>query len=299
MLLYLSTPTFYDSLLAATKDVYERHNIVLKYLTSFWNYTTWNKREEKFKIKEEYKTLESLRKFTKETGIPMKLMLDSGVFSARLKGMKIPNELLAEFYHKNSDLFNIVMTNDEGTPETQIENTRILKSLGVPVVGIYHPGSIERPFMTENHLQQLLELTDFNSIAMFTIPKSKRMFEVDRMFNFIYKHGYEKNKIHMLGIESANYLLRFPFYSADATSFLRDGFTGCWSMWDDKRLKIDRINVKDNINYCIRKNMMLVNGVECEKNIHTGVRMYENIYIRSIYQKFLTDVWQKRGIEWS
>lgn len=304
MFLYLSSYQFEDSKMEAIKDCHFRYGIEMKFLMSFWFFISKEKKTGKWSYTKTDKRLEQVRNFKKETGLDMKLMLDSGVFSARKKGIILPTELLGEFYLENSDIFEYVFTNDDGPVRQQIENTKILKNMGVPVIGIYHAGKIEKPIMTEDHLKEMMDITDFISYSDAFVLRSQRERILDDMFNKIYKYGY-KGKLHWLGMESPVWLTKYPFYSADATTYLRNVNFGEIFQFDYKDWNsLKKTNIKRNIRELVREN---INYCKCQDRAEKiegewegpEERTYYNIFNRAEYQKFLTDLWSKRGVTWN
>jgi len=302
--LYLSSDNLGDAKVEAIKDCHFRYGIEMKFLMSFWFFIRFEKKTKKWTFSKENKTLESIRRVKNETGLDLKMLLDSGVFSARKKGITLPTELLAEFYHEYSDIFEYVFSMDEGTIEQQIENIRILKNENVPVIGIFHPGSIEKPFMTNKHLNEIMDITDFISYSDAFIPTAQREKILDNIFNEVYKRGY-KGKSHYLGMESPVWLSQYPFYSADASTYIRNVNLGEIFQFDQKNWHgLKKINIKRNMRELVRTD---INYCKCQDRIEkiegewTGpdVRTYYNILNRAIYQKFLTDLWSKRGVTWN
>jgi len=304
MKLYLSSDKFEDSKIAAIKDCHFRYGIEMKFLISFWFFLRREKKTGNWTFSKNDPRLEGIRQFKKETGMELKMMLDSGVYSARKKGIVIPTELLAEFYHENEDLFDLVFTNDEGTAQQQIDNTRWLKDDGVPVIGIYHHGHMGKPTMTLKHLDEILEITDFVAYSMQFLDKNHNTNVLDEMFNHFYNHGY-KVKTHYLGMESPEWLKDYPFYSADASTYVRNGSLGEIFQFDQKNwYRLKKTNIKRNMRELVREDINYCMSQDRAEKIEgewTGpdVRTYYNILNRAEYQKFLTDLWSKRGVIWN
>ena len=292
MRLYLSESIFKDEHFEIVSELYNRHAVKTYFLTSYYyheNIKTGEPRGNQYEL---------IERGQKSLPYDAKFMLDSGVFSARKKDEKIDNERLSKYFHRNEHLYDSVFNNDDGPVKTQIDNLKYLSENDVPVIGIYHPGAINDRFMGLEHLEKMFEYTDFCSIALHTIPKNDQPIIFKEMFDFIYKNGYQNKKMHLLGVESPAFLYKYPFYSTDATTFLRDYIMGRVSKWDSNRLRIVSSAIKNETKYWIENDVTNIERVGPKVDPRIA-RIEKSINNRSYYQQFLTNLWKKRGVEWS
>jgi len=282
----------------------DRYNIKQDFLISFWWFFSKYKDKTDFsKINlTEDKTLKLFRNYLNRTN--KKVLLDSGVYSARQKKQSIPNEALVDFYHKNSDIISHVFTNDEGSPDQQIENTKFLKSEGVPVIGIYHPGHINKPTMGLKYIDKIIDICKEDekssiSYSNFQVVTKDYMKTADIIFNHIYNnYKLEDVKIHILGAESSDLLLQYPYYSTDSASFAINSCNGRQSYLDKKDFRYKHLQFNYDIKKLVSEDINKLNIFADAYQDQRRCRYFYNILERGMYQKFITDVWEKRGVTW-
>lgn len=222
------------------------------------------------------------------------IYMDSGVFSARKRGILIPPEELAEYYLKNAHAYDWVFNMDEGTHEEQLNNCKILKNMGVPVIGIYHAD------MPIDYLLRFYEISPYISISFFKLggPSGKQVHQCfDTLFSFLFKHFSAKEfpKIHALGTERYDILSKYPFYSADSTGAKSQYAYG-------KHTVNDPITKQPKAVGCTEKEQKKY-GFDSVKGLGTSgdkrdIRIIAAIRARMIYNKYLSELWQKRNINW-
>lgn len=259
---------------------------ILPILISYW-FLQWPK-----KNRINNPSLISIRN-AKQLGIfKGELFVDSGVFTARKKGKRIDNNELISFYHENSDIVDYIFSNDEGTKEEQLANAKELHDAGLPVIPIYHPG-----IMPWDYIDRFKEYSDFIALSAFTMIDNWKTYSVmNDMFDYVHKTNQWPLKIHALGVERLEVLSRYPFYSADSSSFAQTYVYGKISVMNRKKLKIQAISV-DEYNKSLKAD---INNLKCMgfgADSRTE-RVYVNMRPRLDFQKMLTDIWTKKGINW-
>jgi hypothetical protein len=304
MRFYISISENFEMGFDAAEYALDRYNIQQDFLISFWWFFGKYKDKTDFlKINfSDDNTLNLFRKHLKKTD--SKVLLDSGVYSARKKKVNISNEMIIDFYHKNSDIISYVFTNDEGTGKQQIENTRILKSEGVPVIGIYHPGDTTKPTMDLKDLDELIDICQIDgksyiSYSYFQVPGR----DIERASNTYFNHIYSNYKLedvrsHILGIESSETLLQYPFYSTDSAGFAINSYNGRQSFLDMNDLKYKHYKYNADIKKLISTDINKLNIFADAYQDQRRCRYLYNILERGFYQKFITQVWEKRGVSW-
>jgi len=225
-----------------------------------------------------------------------KMYLDSGVFSARKKGMIIPTEELIDFYFEHEDTIDHVFSMDDGPIETQLKNAKQMKDAGLPVIGIFHPGT-----MPLDYLDKLNEICDYVSIGMFSVggfmKKDSIINTLDKVWEYIYHRDLMPMKIHLLGTENTDVLIRYPFYSSDASSFFLGYANGAYSYFNKMNQRIKMINLRKNLTDAATLD---INAVDLKGDSieHRVLRASNSIRARFDLQRFVTDVWTKKGVVW-
>lgn len=221
-----------------------------------------------------------------------RFFLDSGVFSARKKGEVIPTQDLIDFYHKHSDIVDYVFNMDEGPIETHFDNYKMMVDQGVPVIGIYHAN------MPLDYISRFIDYNpDFNFLAISTFLFNKLKISMDIFWEYIDKKNIFPTKVHALGVENFNLLARAPYYSADASTFVKAYIYGEISNFNKQTLKIDMIHPKKNLWPVIRKHsdgFKFIGSTAQDRDHRTNQCIHE----RFVYQRLLKNIWQERGIIW-
>ncbi len=154
----------------------------------------------------------------------MKVILDSGAFSAYTKKTEINIEDYILFIKKNQKfLENYINLDVIGSAELSWKNQEYIESKGLKPLPVFHPGDDWK------YLERCLEEYDHFCIGGIadTPTNARRVPFLDKCFRMICdKDGIPKSKIHGLGVTSPVLLRRYPFYSVDSTSWLMSGATG-------------------------------------------------------------------------
>lgn len=265
----------------------------LSTLVSYWYCVTKGKSTSLAK-KIKQKMLEETRKKN------YKIYLDSGVFSARKSGTVIPVEDLIDFYKDNSISYDHVFNMDEGEHEEQLQNCIKMKVAGVPVIGIFHAD------MTLDMLHRYIDICEgYIAVSFFKTgsPKTEKSRQnLDRVFNSIIK-TYSTNdlkRVHGLGVEVRDLLLRYPFYSVDSTSAKSNYAFGKIAEFDSKKGTIIA-HKAINKEHALRI-MQKTGAASAAGFAHDSHSITERVRIaveeREKYNRFLNDVWKNRGIIW-
>ncbi len=222
------------------------------------------------------------------------IYIDSGVFSARKRGIDIPYKELGEFYQRNSIFCDHVFNMDEGSHKQQLSNCKALKLMGVPVIGIYH---MDMPL---DYLLQFYEINPYISVSFFKCggPGGKQATQqLDRIFNFLLKHfSIDKFiKVHALGTEAFSILNKYPFFSADSTG-AKSAYAYGFNTINHPKSR-QPIQVKKNDKSLIQNGFLAIKG-HGRQSKDTLIRTIEAYKSRVIYNKHLSEIWQRRGIRW-
>ena len=220
------------------------------------------------------------------------LYLDSGVFTARKKGKTISIKDLITYYKKNEDIIDWVFNLDEGDPENQLNNCKIMKKAGLNVIGIFHGKKSGKAhgIMNMEYLDRFAEVSNYVALGSL-VPEY-----FDSVFEYIDKRNLWPLKIHALGTERLNLLDRYPFYSSDSSAFQKSYTYGLISE-NVEFTKLKAFHPKDNLPKALKidalANKMIGRTYEAR-----DLRIANAVLQREVIQKYLTNLWIKKGIVW-
>ncbi|GKS12809.1 hypothetical protein YDYSY3_38090 [Paenibacillus chitinolyticus] len=156
------------------------------------------------------------------------VFLDPGektLYEARQNGKNpkpIDAEEYAAFVRRHSDLILHYLTIDKiGDPEITKRNTVLLEELTgkkpVPVYHIQSPLDVLQSLIDEEH-----EIIAIGGSALRSVSLKKRK----QAFDAIFERFGETANFHALGLGSLQFLLNYPWFSADASSWLNGRIFG-------------------------------------------------------------------------
>lgn len=201
------------------------------------------------------------------------LFIDSGAFSAFAQGKTIDIREYATFLkeqtpHTFSNLDVI------GSPEKTWVNQMTLESMGLNPLPVFH---VTSPL---SNLERILENPKYSRFAFGgMVPHSKNKDflkkKLDAAWNIIIK-GKRIPRIHAFGMSSHWLLERYPFASADSTSWIA----------------FRRFGRGINKNLCSRYYLFARESLEWEKRLAPEVHAMQHL------EKQVTNLWKSRGITW-
>lgn len=209
----------------------------------------------------------------KEPSQGFKLLLDSGGFVARTKGVEISVEVYAEYLNKFKPLLAFeldVKDRDETLANRKylLDNVKETKIIPVYHFSEYRVGDV-------GYLKDMIAQFDYVSIGGVA-NCGLNYTDEKRYFDFVFNITQHIHKVHGLGITDTRHLKRYPFYSVDSTSWLSPGRFGNFkSVQDD-----------DFAGFLAKKRHYLV-------NIEREVKYWIKI------QKFMTELWNQKGVYWT
>ncbi len=220
-----------------------------------------------------------------------KIYLDSGVFTARKKGKSIDINALISYLKKHEENISCVFNLDIGSPAEQLKNYLIMKKKGCNVLPIWH-GT-----MSLDMLLRFAEDSDYIAISESFIENGWKNSKVlDSFFNFLYKNNLWPMKVHALGIERPAILSKYPFYSADSSAFQKSYTFGLITNFDYKSIKA--FHPKENVPKALKINSLAQKMIGRTYEAR-DLRIANAVLQRERLQKYLTDLWTKKGIVWN
>jgi hypothetical protein len=156
----------------------------------------------------------------------VKLFCDSGAFSAYHNNTEIKIGDYIEFIKRNlGNIETFANLDDIGNPENTWANQKILEEAGLNPIPVYHLGEPEK------FLHKCMEYPYFavGGIASKLTSAGSLQRYLDRVFLKICRKENDylpSHKVHGFGIATPKLLIRYPWYSADTTSWVQYGRYG-------------------------------------------------------------------------
>jgi len=200
------------------------------------------------------------------------LLVDSGGFVARNKGVHISVATFAEYLNKFTP--SLAFELDTASKTETLQNRAYLKAnvKETTIIPVYHYGEYEEK--DKKYLFDMMD--DYEYISVGGVAgRGLNEAEERKYLDFVFLHTRDRHKVHGLGITDTRHLKRYPFYSVDSTSWLSPGRFGNFkSVQDDGFAE-----------FLAKKRHYLV-------NIEREVKYWLNI------QKHMTDLWKQKGVSW-
>jgi len=150
----------------------------------------------------------------------MSLFLDSGAFSAFTKKVEINIDEYIAFIKEHSDYIDIYANLDViGNAEATYENQKYMESKGLKPLPTYHLTSDKKwlKLYADNY-----EYLAIGGLAAKLLTGPELLKELDLIFSeyICGPDGFPRLKTHGFGLTSVDLLIRYPWYSADSTSWV-------------------------------------------------------------------------------
>ncbi len=202
------------------------------------------------------------------------VVLDSGGFTARMKGVDINVEQYVKYINDNKIelAFNLDTLDEDQTKRNQVILNQETDCYIIPV---YHYSDYNNK-KYRGLLDEMIEM--YPCISIGGIAGERIGSKKEGFYNYVFKKiapVWEKVKIHGLGITGKRVLSEYPFYSVDSTSWLSFEKYG-----NSKAIK----------------NKMLVKYHG--KETHYLKRRLKEVDYYLDLEKYITRLWEKRGVKW-
>lgn len=233
--------------------------------------------------------------------------MDCWAFSAWSLGSTIDIHQYSRFCVKNKHLFTVYAHLDDKNSEAQtMKNLEIMeKDYGLNPLPVWH--AVARNYKL---LEEMLEKYDYIAIGAMAGEWGQDAVLTNTLrtiFKMALKHwknpdGTMKKRFHAFWWTGTDWLLAFPWYSADSSSWLGGWRFGTIPFWDDKKHKIR--NMHSGTKWEFDKYMNYLPKEYRDINLLTDVwggRNYKNRLLIAIdtywrMEKYVTSVWKARGI---
>jgi len=144
------------------------------------------------------------------------IMLDSGAFSAQMKGTEVDLDAYAAYVKKFQDDITIAVSVDviwEG--EKSLANWNYLCDKGIKTMPVFHFGEDEK--ILEEYVSRA-EWVGVGGVASKGNSQRLSWQTLSPHFNWLFTK-YPDHKFHAFGINMPELINRFPFYSCDAVTW--------------------------------------------------------------------------------
>lgn len=160
------------------------------------------------------------------------IFLDSGAFSAWTQGVDVDIQEYIKFIKEHEDLLTVYANLDviglggklpnELTAEMTLKNQKIMEEAGLNPLPCFHFGE---PY---EYLQYYVDNYDYMAFGVAGRKGSALIPWLDTCFSDYVcdAEGYPKIKVHGFAVTSLPLMLRYPWYSADSTSWVMTSRTG-------------------------------------------------------------------------
>lgn len=142
----------------------------------------------------------------------MKVMLDSGAYSAWRKKTTIDIDQYIDFVKRHSDVFEVCVNLDViGDGRKSYENWIYLRKAGVNAMPVFHIGT------DEGWLHKYMRKCDYVGIGAIANLSASRRFHG---LNHVWKEFLSGSnvKVHGMGLTDTQWLVRYPWHSVDSVS---------------------------------------------------------------------------------
>jgi len=154
----------------------------------------------------------------------MRMMLDSGAFSAHTQKEEVDFDKYCAFCKKKGNkfvtYFNLDVINDG---EASYQNWLEMRRRGLDPMPVYH--ALTDP----KYLKWYMKECDYISVgAIAKMSTPERVLSLDRIWreHLTDSQGYPKVKVHGLGLTAMPIIFRYPWYSVDSSSWASTGRFG-------------------------------------------------------------------------
>ena len=206
------------------------------------------------------------------------LLLDSGGYAARTRGVKVSVSKYANYI--NQEGLDLVFELDTNDPDETKANRDYLKAhVNAYVIPIYHYSDFCHP-RYRGLLDEFVENYEYISIGGVAGVNLGKEAETT-LYKYVFNRTKDKIKVHGLGITDTRVLKAYPFYSVDSTSWLQP-------------IRYGRQAVIRAFNYGIRQAL---------KDKHKASLKGQELVIPEIQmlltqEKQITELWERKGVVW-
>lgn len=215
--------------------------------------------------------------------------LDSGAYTAMTSGTSIDVYKYIDWIKENRAMIDLYCGLDDiGDYKKTLENQRIMEAAGLSPLITFHHGE---PFELLREFCQEYEFICLGGIAGKKRPE--RVQWLDNCFAII--KDFWPKRLHVFGVHDKEILMRYPLYSADASTDTFAASVGDHNI-KGKRVTHTAINEVRTIAELSAKKIEA--SEQLTPTIKRQLRAASHMVNKANLEKQITELWQKRGITW-
>lgn len=218
--------------------------------------------------------------------------LDSGAYSALTKGTPIDIQEYIGFLKLHGSNFNTYANLDAiGDADETFRNQSIMEQEDLKPLPCFHYGE---DFKWLKYYADNYEYFAIGGLVPYSKDWERMTWFLDKVFAFLAPYFEKKPvKLHGFGVGSPRILERYPFYSADSTSWLSGGTFGTMVVWNPQKFKFT-----EQLHYS-EKEKMLKSNVDIKTLDSYHERQKHNIREYLKMESDISKLWATRGIDWN
>jgi len=218
-------------------------------------------------------------------------LLDSGGFTARKQKKDIDVRQYIDFLNKYKVKYAFEL--DVPCMKTTLQNRTLLKThTDATIIPVYHLSS----YLREDYRGLLDDmLADFDYVSLGGMAEGGRTDhkKKEKFFRYVFNKTRDKIKVHGLGVTASDTLKKYPFYSVDSTTWINSVKYGIYveykngivyQMYGPKTLSSKKNRRIDDMKILNRDQNDII-----KNNVQSFMKL----------EKFITDMWTKRGVKWN
>jgi hypothetical protein len=211
-------------------------------------------------------------------------LLDSGGFTAIKQGVAINVKDYADYLNKNK--VKIAFNLDVRCTYETLKNQSYLESkTNTYIIPVYH----WHEFISSKHRELIKTYSKrYPLISLGGNPSNVGSIEKEVYFNYCFDNLKNNCKVHGLGVTSYKFMLKYPWYSVDSTTWLMPEIFGqLVQFYNGKLIKHESPRVAQKITshkYFIEDKKVLLN---------------ESISAFIKFEQYATNLWEARGVKYN
>jgi len=225
-----------------------------------------------------------------------KVFMDSGGFTARIRGVPLKIEDYAEFLKKHKNGWTYCANLDVMNPDETLKNQEYLEKQGIKAIPVFHYSEVKlkRKDLMEYYCK------NYPYVAIGGVAATVRSSIIKkRYFDFCFSLAMKyKTKLHGFGVMDLESLYNYPWYSCDATSWLAGAkFARVYRFKHGKLLAANarlKMDLKGGDLLKFSNPLQYIDGSSlkykrrCRQNVEAFIQL----------ENFITKLWEKRGVVW-
>lgn len=215
---------------------------------------------------------------------PNEVFVDSGAYSVKMSSAQILLDEYCEWLHSKKDNINVYANLDVINSEVESwKNQKAMEKRGLSPMPVFHVGE---PF---SYFQAMVHQYTYIGIGVTReLPVKEKLYWLDRCFAL----SKDRVAIHGFGVTRIDWLLRYPFYSVDSTSWVMSASNGMV-------LELDGCKIKGRSYKNQKKaNHKTIGLADQDTELKYCQRAIHNAFEYKKVEDLITRIWRERGVKW-